>query len=175
MVLAYARGAGKIMNPRMATLIAGGFVGVVAAQSLGMFGGGAPTIASPAPMLLILPIFFGVPEIMTLGGFVALFWLWSAQLFQRTAEIPRRAGVLLAALTVLSAIYFALGWQFGVRHQGTTYTRVCLGLSLMLSVICATTLLRAHRRPSFFAALSANTLLFSWLASFALSYLGETP
>lgn len=165
----------RSMNPRTATLIAGGLVGVVATQSLGSVGGGGPTIASPAPLPLILPIFLGVPVIVAVGGFMALFWLWSAQLFQGATEIPRRTAGLMFITAALSAINFALGWKHGVDYQGTTYVRVCLGLDVLLFVACAMTLWRAHVRPSFLTALIAHTLVFSWLASYALPYLGETP
>src|SRR5688500_9595358 len=125
------------MNPNTAMAIAGAIVGMVAAQSLGIFGGGVPSIASPGSVLLVLPAFLGVPALIIVGSFVVLFWLWNTHLFQGSSEVPRRTVVLLLITAGLSTVNFLLGWEFGVKYQGITYAMVCLTLSALLLLTCA--------------------------------------
>src|SRR5690606_3020912 len=120
-----------MMNPRTTTLVAGGVVGIVAMQSLGLFGSGAPTIASPASMLLVLPAFMGVPPLLVVMVLVGLFFVWRPSLFSGRPEIPVRTVILLIVATVLSAFVFVAGWEYGYKYQGPGYTQLCLVLSIL--------------------------------------------
>ena len=163
------------MNPRTTTLVAGGVVGIVAMQSLGLFGSGAPTIASPASMLLVLPAFMGVPPLLVVMVLVGLFFVWRPSLFSGRPEIPVRTVILLIVATVLSAFVFVAGWEYGYKYQGPGYTQLCLVLSILMIASCFALLWSGYRRPSFRRALASQAVLFAWLASYAFPYLGETP
>ncbi len=130
-------------------VIASAIVGMVAAQSIGVFGGGVPSIASPASVLLVLPAFFGVPTLIIVAGFVVLFWLWNAYLFQGSSRVPSRTVALLVITAVFSTVNFVLAWEFGVKYQGFMYAIVSLTLSILLLLVCAVLLWRARLRPSF--------------------------
>jgi len=163
------------MNPKIATLSAGLVLGLVASQSLGLLGSGAPSIFAPAPMLLVYLLFFGVPFSLAIGMFVLLFWIWHPRLFAGAVDIPARTIVLAAVSTLLSVLAFVTGWQYAVEYQGHRYAVICLIVSALLFAMCAVSLWGARKNPSFRASLGAHTLLFAWLGSYALPYMGETP
>jgi hypothetical protein len=97
-------------------------VGLIAAQSLGMFGGGAPTILSPVSILLAIPAFLGVPPPLVVLAFVGIFWLWYVQLFAGKVSIPKRTAVLLIVMGALSTVSFAIDWKAGIKYQGLAHT-----------------------------------------------------
>jgi hypothetical protein len=163
------------MNPKVATLAAGLVLGIVASQSLGLFGGGAPSVFAPASMLLVAPIFFGFPFALVVGSFVGLFWIWRPGLFVGEPRLPTRTIVLAVIAALLSALAFVTGWQYAVQYQGYRYAVICLIANGLLQVACAICLWRARKSPSFGTSLAAHTVLFAWLGSYALPYMGETP
>jgi hypothetical protein len=163
------------MGPRTLTTIAGIAVGLIAAQSLGMFGGGAPTILSPVSIPLAIPAFLGVPPSLVVLAFVAIFWLWCAPLFAGKISVPKRTGVLLMVVGALSTIAFAIGWRFGMEYQGLAHIAVCILASAAMLAFCIFFFRRVHKHPSFGGSLLLHTLIFVWIASYALPYLGETP
>jgi len=163
------------MNYRVATLIAGCVVGLAAAQSLGLFGGGSPSVISPCPIWLVVPIFLGVPAIVAVAVLTAIFLVWRPSLFQGATAVPIRTYVLWGVITILSGIWIVAGWRYGLKYEGSGYTTVCALVSLAFFCLSAFALWQARKTPSFTNALLAQTLLFVWLASYALPYLGETP
>lgn len=158
-----------------AVCAATGGVMVIAGQSLGLFGGGSPTLMSPSSLPLILPAFLGVPAGLVAMLFGVVFLSWQTALLRGAAAVPRRTVILWAATTILSGAYFATSWRSGLLYEGLPYTRTSLVLNLFLLVVCTVLLWRARTVPSFGHALSAQTALFVWLATFAFPYLGEGP
>ncbi len=163
------------MKPSAITFAAGFLVALITAQSLGAFGGIAPSISSPVPLLLVVPIFLGVPVAFVVLLFVGLFWVWSPSLFRGEPTIPLRTIILFAVSAVLSLASFAFGWHLGVQYEGATYTVFCALLSVVLFSVCAFLLWRGRTTPSFANSLAAHAALFAWLGSYAFAYLGETP
>jgi hypothetical protein len=163
------------MKPALATFFSGIFVAGMAAQSLGMFGGGVPSIASPASFVLVLPAFLGIPGWLIVLFALSVFWLWSNSLFFGRTEIPDRTIVLFVLVSLLSIANFWFGWTYGVEFQGQNYAYWCLALNLFFLLACATTLWRAYLFPAFYTSLLTHALLFSWIYSYAFTYLGETP
>jgi len=49
------------MNPVQALAVAAVSLALVVGQALGLFGGGSPSMWSPAPFLLVIPALMGVP------------------------------------------------------------------------------------------------------------------
>lgn len=144
-------------------------------QSLGLFGGGAPTVASPGSMLLLWPALMGIPPFLVVLVLVGLFFSWRPSLFSGQPAIPVRTVTLLVVATVLSAVAFVAGWKFGYEYQGPDYVQLCLVLSILMLAACTALLWIGYRRPSFRTSLALQTVLFAWLASYAFPYLGETP
>ena len=91
------------------------------------------------------------------------------------APIRMRFSFLLGLLTVLSVLYFALGWQYGVRYQGTWYTLVTAAINLGFLLVLWVWRLAIRQRASKASALGFATLLHCWLFWFAFPYLGELP
>lgn len=112
---------GDAMKPKTATMIAGIVVGLVAAQSLGAFGGGSPTIISPVSMLLAVPAFLGLPLPIVATLFAGVFWLWCLHLFRGDPSVPKRTAVLLGITGALSILLFATGWRLGIQYQGLAH------------------------------------------------------
>jgi hypothetical protein len=163
------------MKPAVATVAAGLVVALVAAQSLGALGGSSPSVSSPASLILVFPVFLGLPVALVVICYVALFWLWSPSLFRGESTVPRRTIVLVGISAALSLASFGFGWHFGVQHQGVRYTFWCSLLSGFLFSACAVLLTLTRAAPTFAGSLAAHALLFAWLASYAFAYLGEAP
>ena len=163
------------MNPRTATLIAGLVVALVAGQSLGRFGGGVPSIVAPASMLLVYPVFMGLPVAIVIGAFVACFWLWRPSLFAGEPRVPNRTIVLLAVATGASAFMFIMGWDYARKYQDYGYALFCLVASALMLVGCVALVWKGRMHPSFRSSLVAHIAVFAWLASYAFPYMGETP
>jgi hypothetical protein len=89
--------------------------------------------------------------------------------------VPIRSYVLWVAVTILSGTWIVAGWHYGLEYEGLEYTASCALFSVALSSLSAFALWRARTAPSFSSALVFQTLLFLWLASYALPYLGEIP
>jgi hypothetical protein len=155
-------------------LMSGVVVFAIAAQALGMFGGGAPTVLTPRPIVLVVPIFRGVPGFGAVTLFLLIFWTWQPSLFSGVSKIPVRSLVLVGLTTVLSIAWF-IGWSFGVKYQGGGYTLLCALLSAIFMFGTILIAWRGRKAPSFLGSLSFDTVLFGWLATYALPYLGEMP
>jgi hypothetical protein len=163
------------MNPLKALSVATVCLALVVAQALGLFGGGSPSIWSPAPFLLIIPAFMGVPAVSVLFLFVAIFCVWSPALLRGESTTPRRTIVLHVVFGILSAASYASGWHYGIQYEGSRYVVTCALLSGVLFSLCSLLLWRSHASPTFVRSLIAQVALFAWIGSYAVVYLGETP
>lgn len=163
------------MSPLRALTVAALFLALVVAQSVGLFGGGSPSIWSPAPFLLVVPAFMGVPALLVLFVFVAIFYFWSPALFHGEPSTPRRTIVLFVVFGILSAASFVVGWHAGIKYEGLTYTATCAVLSAACFSMCSLFLWRSYASPTFLRSLIAQVALFTWIGSYAVVYLGETP
>ena len=148
------------MNPRTATLAAGGAVGIVAMQSLGLFGGGAPCVLTSVHASGF-PAFMGLPPLLVVGLFVALFFVWRPSLFSGESRVPVRTLLLLVIVSVLSAVVFVTGWNYGIKYQGALYIQVCLVLSGLLMAACIVIVWLGRQHPSFHGSLALQALLFA--------------
>jgi hypothetical protein len=87
---------------------------------------------SPAPFLLVIPVFMGVPVLLVLFLFVAIFCAWSPALFRGESSTPRRTTVLYVVFGIHSAASYASGWHYGIQYEGLRYTVTCAVLSTVL-------------------------------------------
>jgi hypothetical protein len=163
------------MNPRRALVLAAGTLTLIVAQTLGMFGGGSPSIFSRAPLLFVLPAFMGVPDPLVIFQFVAIYCMWSPRLYRGEPCTPRRTLVLYVVVAILSAASFVEAWHFGIEYEGLRYTVTCAVLSALYFVSCSLLLWRCHVSPTFGRSLLAQFALFAWIGSYAVVYLGENP
>lgn len=155
--------------------MSGAIVGLIAAQALGIFGGGAPTVISPGPVPLVVLVLLGLPISLVILAFVGWYLWWCPSLYSGLPRFPMRSIVLFVTLVVLSAAAFVGGWDYGVKYQGFNYTLTCLLISLLLAAACGVAVWLARKAPSFSRSLAAQFLIFAWLVSYAFPYLGETP
>lgn len=82
---------------------------------------------------------------------------------------------LVGLLSILTAVDFVLEWQYGLRYQGRDHTIAMCTISALWLAIIWWAVIRAWRRPSFWANLLAHWVLFAWLGWYAFPYLGELP
>ena len=162
-------------NPLRALTVAALLLALVVAQAMGLFGGSSPSIWSPAPFLLVIPVLLGVPYLLVLFVFVAIFCFWSPALFRGEPRTPRRTIVLYVVFGILSAASFVEGWHSGIQYEGLTFTATCAVVSAACFSICSLFIWRSNASPTFLRSLTAQVALFAWIGSYAVVYLGETP
>lgn len=159
---------------RIATMIAAMALTVFAAFSAGFFDLGWTPFLHPFPMLLAVPMLFG------LGWFslvlVPLLYLaWAPQLLRGEPRVPLRTVIAYWSILALSCLYFWSSWRYGVRYQGLSFTRGAGILNLCMAITLGVVLRLVRKKPSFSRSLVAHWLLFAWALSYAFPYLGEGP
>jgi hypothetical protein len=165
------------MRARLLVMVAGCCLLVPA--WIGSFSSGAPTLYSPLPTLTISPAFllshWRLEHLAVLGP-ALLFFLWIPGLvLNLQSNLPLRTIALLGLLTVLTVLYFAVGWSYGVEYQGVRYTVGVCAIYFMWLVCLWWAVIHWRRKPSFRGNLLCHWLLFAWLAWYAFPYLGELP
>lgn len=163
------------MKPVHAFALAVISLALVVAQALGAFGEGSPTILSPAPLLFVIPAFMDLPVFLVPFLFLAIFCVWSPALLRGEARNPRRTLVLYVVFAVLSTAWYVTGWHYGAQYEGLRYTVTCAILSAALFSLCSLLLWRSHASPSFLRSLITQFVIFAWIGSYAVVYLGQTP
>ena len=134
---------------------------------------GPPTVMTPYPVVVLVPLFvIGYPAVLLPP---LLFWSWAPQLLAGESRVPRRSLVLLSLLTVLTPIYFVEGWQDGLRYVGPLNLIGVALLNVAVLLLLWVRLRRAMTQSSFQASLVFHGLLFGWLAWCAFPHLGELP
>lgn len=159
-------------KPVISVAFTGAGVILIAAQSLGLFGGGSPTLASPAAFPLTALVLSGIPQWPVAALWGCLFIAWHPALLRGAATIPPRTVALWLVTTVLSGVYFVVGWQAGLRYEGLLFAWITLLVDILLFGLCTILMWRARARPSFRWALSLQTSLFVWISTYAFPYLG---
>ena len=137
---------------------------------------GVPTVISPLPMPIIIPMFIGFPFAIIAAIPVGMFFvmLWPITRNER-GPIPMRASILFVIATALSALWHVAGWSYGVQYEGFDYTvaveAISFGSIIGLWFLWAFT----RRDPSFGWRIIFGTLLLYLLFWYAFPYLGELP
>jgi hypothetical protein len=105
-----------------------------------------------------------------------LFFVWNPGLFRGKSKLPKRSLWLLAIATILSVVWFVIGWTYGLQYQGPRYVyEVCVLNIAGLGFLTAAFFRCWKREPSFRLNLALHWLLFVWLSWYAFPYLGELP
>jgi hypothetical protein len=167
--VAAAEGVAKVGSPTRAVALTGLAVAVLSLVSIAK----GPSFLSPWASLALLPAIFLSPIAALMPA--VLFWAWVPHLFRGETVIPSRSAVMLGVLTVLTPIWFVIGWDYGVRFQGSRHTVSMACLNALILVATWYLLRRGRNAPSFRASLRFHAALFAWLAWAAFPHLGEFP
>jgi len=141
-------------------------------QSMGLFGGSAPSLLSPISFILGAIAVLSVPGAPIAFGLI--FVVWSSQLLRGRARVPKRTLFLWVATLILSTAWFCVGWEVGREFQGNKYLAMCALASCGFALAVGCALLINLRRPSFLLSLGAHFLLFAWIATYAFPWIGES-
>jgi hypothetical protein len=89
-------------------------------------------------------------------------------------KFTKRTYVLLAIATLLSPLWFVVGWRDGVIMQGLRYNFSVLGINIVwITVLWFMFISYKKIDSSFKVNLLLHWLLFIWLAWFAFPFFGE--
>lgn len=164
------------MDTRFIVLAFAAVLAGVAELSLGLAGDSTPTLSSPYALPLIVPLgFFGFPRFFIALVYGATFLAWSNQLLHGRLEIPRRSRVLFIVSTLLSCTLFVLGWHVGLQYQGRTYVLWSAIFAAAGAAVLLVLLEWNRRTPTFANSALFHFMLFAWLGTYAMPWLGETP
>jgi len=165
------------MKPTWVTLISG--LLLLIPSTVGLFLTGVPTLLCPLPCLTVVPAFLLSSMHLEHAAILIpliLFFAWNPSLFRGSSTIPKRTYILFVTATVMSVIWFIVGWKYGLQYQGPAYTHyICVLNIAYIAGIGATLLLRRNRNPSFAFNLLFHLAFFAWLGWYAFPYLGELP
>jgi len=130
------------------------------------------TIFYPVPGLVLLPLFLIGPFAMLVP--MVFFFVWNPELFNGDAKIPKRTYVLLAVATLLSPLWFIVGWRDGIVVQGARYNYSVCAINVAWILFLWLMFVRNRKaEPSFKMNLLLHWLLFVWLAWHAFPFFGE--
>jgi hypothetical protein len=158
----------------LATLIVG--LSLLVPACIGLLISGAPTSLGPFPGMTAIPALFLSSRVVAVALPSLLFFAWNPGLFRGESKIPKRSYWLLAAATILSVIWFAMGWKYGLQYQGARYVyEVCVANIAGIAFLAVAFSRYWKGGSSFRLNLALHWLLFAWLAWYAFPYLGELP
>lgn len=163
------------MPTRQVVLVLTIVVAGLAAHSLGVAADGFPTLRSPYPIFLVLLVFLGIHPLLVALIYALCFALWSLQLFRGSPRIPWRSLILFAVSAALSVAWFVGGWKYGLKYEGPTFVYGALTLNIVAAVLLTVLFVHNRKLPAFATSAVFHFLLFSWLCTYAIPYLGETP
>jgi hypothetical protein len=132
-----------------------------------------PTVLYPFPALVLVPGLFHLRWAAVAVPMV-LFFVWNPGLFRGDVKVPKRSYVLLMVTTLMSILWFVVGWRDGLAVQGAPYNySVC---TINIVWIALLWVMFAHSRkaePSFRTNLLLHWILFAWFAWYAFPFFGE--
>ena len=148
---------------------------------LGWIVGGLPTssfelwwYALPEPRSdLLYDVGTGVASMVYPALVATSFFLWCQPVVRLGILYPRRTEILGASFAVLSLIYFARSWSYGLEYQGLPLVLIYLGTSVTLFAVVAGIWLRFRRSSNWMLSLASHWLLFFWISVLCFPWLGE--
>lgn len=165
------------MNQRALAIILG--LSLVLPAWVGLFSAGVPTLYCPMPTMTLVPaLALSSLKLQTAAVLIPMifFFLWNPGLIIREqSNMPKRTVGLVGLLSMLTTVDFVLEWKYGLQYRGTEHTIVVYSLNVLWLAVLWWTVIRAWRRPSFWANLLSHWVLFAWLGWYAFPYLGELP
>ena len=165
------------MNQRALATILG--LSLILFAWVGLFSAGVPTLYCPMPTMTVLPAFaLSSLKLQTAAVLVPaiLFFLWNPSLvIRQQSNMPKRTVGLVGLLSILTIVDFVLEWKYGLQYQSTHHTIAIYTINVLWLAALWCAVIRAWRRPSFWANLLSHWVLFVWLGWYAFPYLGELP
>jgi hypothetical protein len=146
---------------------------LIAAQSMGLFGGGSPTLMLPSCFPFIVLTLMGTPRWLVPFIWGGLFVSWHPALLRGAPEVPARSTALWLAVALLSGAYFAVSLRAGLTFEGPLFVGMSFALDLVLFGVCSALLWRARKTPSFDWSLRLHASLFIWISTYAFPYFGS--
>jgi hypothetical protein len=137
------------------------------------FAAQGPSALYPFPACMFIPALFGLRQAAAAVPTV-LYFVWNPRLFQGDAPVPKRSYVLLTVATLLSVLWFVVGWKDGIAMQGPKYNYSVCAVNVVW-IASLWTLLASSRKgvPSFKTNLLFHWMLFAWFAWYAFPFFGE--
>lgn len=149
-----------------------GGAGILAAISAIIVLRGVPNVWVPMPFPIVLVSF--IASIFFLFVTPSLYVL-VLKLFSPLTHFPKIVFSLIVAFGVLNILYFKFSWDYGLKYQGETHTKIVAIENLVgfgTAVLVGSFALGKNSRH---LALFANLFLFMLLSWCAFPYLGELP
>ena len=142
---------------------------------------GGYTVLAPCNILLLLPALLYAEYVGSSGAdMVAIilpplvFWAWCWPIFRQPSKVPVRSIVLLGLAIVLSAYSIVAGWPYGLEYQSRAYMICVASVNALFWIALIILAVLGRRRKSFAINVAFHTLMFVWLAWYALPYAGES-
>ena len=136
-----------------------------------------------APLVYPLPLATALPFLLLSGpsnlGYVScllpsvLFWILGAHLFRGSPKVPVWSQAFFGLVVVLTVIYFAMSWEYGLKWQGSFHLTAVAILNAISLLLLFGILYAARSVPTFTRNLAFHWALVAWLAWFAFPWLGE--
>lgn len=149
---------------------------LIAAQAMGvLLGPGFPALTSPLPYVFVDLLWSEVPVLVVAAAALLVPLLVFACVLRwgQWTRVPLAILYLVVAAT--SFLWFSEGWVHGLRFEGAVFTWGAAILSGLIGILVGAMFFLNWRRPSQGRLFAVAFLLFFWLYTYAVPYLGETP
>jgi hypothetical protein len=156
-------------------------IGIVAVAALLGVVAEVPTVWSPLNVLGFIPaiwasvLFDGAAIFAPVPVFAAAFACWCPRVWTGQAAIPRRSQVAAGLAIILSLTNVVLGRSYGLRYQGSSYVNTVTVVRVLCCAAIGLFVVLASKQPSVHRNLWFHVIFFSWLAWYAIPYMGELP
>ena len=132
------------------------------------------TLTQPAvPIPFVLPLLLGLPPSLAVGFPSVIFCLWCQPFFRGGLVPAHRTMVAFVLVALLSTVVFGLGWHDGFKYQEASFTIRAAIISFGGAALVLLMLALSRRTSSFPLQFATNFVLFAWVFTYALPYLGE--
>lgn len=154
---------------------------IVGAAALAGVVATVPTVWSPLNVIGFIPaiwlslLFGSAAVIAPVPVFAGAFAWWCPPVWGGQSAVPLRSRIATGVALVLSVTSVAAGREYGLKYQGAHYVQVVTAVSILWWLVVAGFAALASLRPSAARNLWFHVTLFSWLAWYAVPYMGELP
>jgi len=136
------------------------------------------SVALPA-ILLWYPLGYQFSFFQFLGWPVAcsfipvIFIFWTRKLYINEGKVPWRSVIFFPIMMLLSIVFLATSWEYGLKYQGKIHTLAMYGCNLLFWVMMIFLYLINRKKQKFIFNFFFHLVSFIWLAWVAFPWLGE--
>lgn len=135
-----------------------------------------PKAWSPWPLHLFLPSLAGAgAHWWSCAIAPAFFLLWNLRLLDGRPDVPRRTVVLLVVLQSVNWLWILAHVPFAMKYQGAATTIGIMLVNALFTVALWRLLRTARTSRTFQDSLVFHGVMWAWIATNLLPYLGELP